>query len=253
MRSVRVVAVFAAASTLMLLVGACAPPPPPVTVPGLTGTVLDACTGQPVPNLSVTVTGATGLIQAPTKVRAGHFAFGSLDPGPSHLDVSAPGYAPLGYPAAPGVTVTVDPGPAQLPSSQQMAVGLTTVAYLAPSAVPALCGMADGSVHPATVPALRGTVADAATGAPLGDLSVSVTDPATGAVTGPTEVGAGRFSFATIDPGTVNLRVSAPGHAALGAGSTPGTAPGVDLMIPGPVQLPAVQRMSIGAVVAIAL
>lgn len=254
MRAVRVAGVSVAAVALVLLTGACSPPPPTVRVPGLTGIVLDACTGAPVPNLAVAVTGDQGPVQEPTEVTLGHFTFGAANPGPSQLQVSAPGYAPLGDPATPGVAVTANPGPIQLPSPQRMAVGLTAVIYLSPSVVPADCGMADGSVRPAAVPALSGTVTDAATGAPLGGLRVSVTDPATGAVTAPTGGGTGWFSYATINPGPIQLQVSAPGHASLGDGSTPGTAPGVTVTAnPGPIMLPAVQRMSIGTVVAVAL
>ena len=93
-------------------------------VPAFVGTVRDATTRAKIPNLAVTVTGEPGPIQSPSKVATGHFVFATLDPGPIQLQVSAPGYPALGDPAAPGVTVTVGPGPQQLPAVQRMSVGL---------------------------------------------------------------------------------------------------------------------------------
>jgi hypothetical protein len=116
-------------SVVAVLVGVATPAhainPGPINLPALVGTVRDGCTGVKVPNLSVTVTRDPGPAQSPDKLAAGHFVFKTINPGPQQLQVSAPGYAALGDPAVPGVTVTIDPGPVNLPSPEQMVIGLS--------------------------------------------------------------------------------------------------------------------------------
>jgi len=204
--------------------------------------VRDACTGVKVPNLSVTVTTNPGPIQVPDKIGVGHFTFVTVSPGPQQLQVSAPGYAPLGDAAAPGVTITRDPGPINLPAPQQMAVGMKTAIFLAPNPLPASCPLAAKAHRPLN--ALVGTVHDATTNAKVPNLSVTVTrDP--GPIQSPDKVAAGHFVYR--DPGPISapfvLQVSAPGYPALGDAAAPGVTITVN---PGPISLPAVQYMSVG-------
>ena len=98
--------------TVGLLAAAAAPAvaarPPPQNVPGLVAVVRDACTRARVAGLSVTLTDpTTGAVSAPDKVVSGKFVFNTMPPGPpARLQVSAPGYQPLGDAATPGIDVT---------------------------------------------------------------------------------------------------------------------------------------------------
>ncbi len=234
-----------------LLVGAAVPAhavnPGPVQVPALVGVVRDGCTNGRVAGLVVTLTDtATGAVAAPDKTSVGKFAFKTVNPGPVQLQVSAPGYAPLGDPAAPGVIVTKPPNP-NLPAPQQMAIGLVTNIFLAPNPVPANCPFA--AKHPPNPNALVGTVRDATTRAKIPNLAVTVTiNP--GPIQSPSKVTTGHFAFATVNPGPIQLQVSAPGYPALGDPAAPGVTVTTN---PGPINLPAVQRMSIGLVAQILL
>jgi hypothetical protein len=147
------------------------------------------------------------------------------------------------------VTVTISPGPVQLPAGQSVSVGLVLDIRLVPAFPPSPCR----DPGPANLPAVAGRVVDAATGQGLRGLTVGlaplVLDPTTGQVNpGPVQLPsfgplAGFFSYK--DPGPVQfgfqLYAAAPGHVSLGQ-SNPGpiNAPGVTVTIsPGPVQLPA--------------
>jgi len=111
---------------------------PTVHVAAIAGSVRDACTGLPIANPAVTVTGEPGPTSLPSHVGLGTFTYKTLDPGPTSLvlQVTAPGYTALGDPAAPGVKVTAEPGPVNLPSPQAITIG-TRVAILLAQAPPA--------------------------------------------------------------------------------------------------------------------
>jgi len=225
--------------------------PGPPGVPALVGIVRDACTGVKVPNLSVTVTADPGPIQVPDKVGIGHFVFVTVDPGPVQLQVSAPGYAPLGDAAAPGVTVTTNPGPQNLPAPQQMAVGLKTTIFLAPNPLPPSCPLAAKPHRPLN--ALFGTVRDAITGAPIANPTVSVCYPPSPCQPADKTTATGHFVYKSTGPAgspSLVLSVTAPGYPALGDAAAPGVTIEGD---PGPVNLPAVQYMSVGIVTKILL
>ena len=215
--------------------------PGPINVPAFVGVVRDGCTNAKVAGLVVTLTNTTtGAVAVPDKTTVGKFTFKLGEPGPIQLQLSAPGYAALGDPAAPGVTVLKDPGPISLPAPQQMALGLVAHISLAPNPLPATCPGAAKTPKP--VPAFVGTVRDATTRAKIANLAVTVTkDP--GPIQSPSKVTTGHFVFDTVDPGPISLQVSAPGYAALGDPAAPGV---TIIRDPGPISLPAVQHMSIG-------
>jgi hypothetical protein len=244
-----------------LLVGSVVPAaavsPGPIGVPALTGFVTDACTGLPVAGLSVGVTSTVnpGLSQAPgIGPVLGLFVYPTVSPGPSQLTVSAPGYVPLGAtPAggAPGVAVTVNPGPPYFPDGASFASGLLLDIRLQPLFPPSPCSPAAP-----LFPAVSGRGVDAATGRALAGLTVALApiisiDPTTGEVNpGPTQQPSGGpllglFSFR--DPGPVQFGfqfyATAPNHTSLGADPThppSPNGPGVAVMSnPGPIQLPA--------------
>jgi hypothetical protein len=242
------VSVLSVAALAAAAVPADAARPPPTGVPALVGIVRDGCTNAKVAGLVVTLTNTTtGAVAVPDKTTVGKFTFKLGDPGPVQLQVSAPGYAALGDPAAPGVPVTAEPGPIALPSPQQMAIGLVTHISLAPNPLPANCPFA--AKHPPSPNALVGTVRDATTRAKIPNLSVTVTvNP--GPVQSPSKVTTGHFVFATVDPGPISLQLTAPGYPALGDPAAPGV---TVIRDPGPISLPAVQRMSIGLVAQIVL
>ena len=238
--------------TLLIVAGVTVPAgarTPTVHVAALAGSVRDACTGLPIANPAVTVTKDPGPVQSPSHVGLGTFTYQTLDPGPDQrvLQVTAPGYAALGDPAAPGVTITRDPGPVGLPSPQAMSVGLVVKILLAPSVLPATC-------TPRTAPmvnALSGTVRDATTGTRIANPAVTVTrDP--GPVQSPSHVGLGTFTYKTFDPGPTSLvlQVTGPGYAALGDPAAPGVKVTQD---PGPISVPSPQAITIGTRVAILL
>lgn len=231
--------------------------PGPSQLPVLSGLVRDACTGLPVAGLSVGVTSTInpGPIQAPSAGPVGGaFSYGAISPGPVQLTVSAPGYVALGGgpgPAAgsPGVTVTANPGPVQLPAGQSVSVGLVLDIRLVPTFPPSPCR----DPGPTQFPAVAGRVVNAATGQGLRGLTVGlaplVADPTTGQVNpGPVQLPsfgplAGFFVYK--DPGPIQfgfrLYAAAPGHVSLGqVNPGPAQAPGVTVTVnPGPCQLPA--------------
>jgi hypothetical protein len=71
-------------------------------VPAVQATVRDMCTGLSLPGFVASLVDSTGTSSAPSKVTAGGFQFLTLpDAASLTLSVSAPGYDPLGDPAAP--------------------------------------------------------------------------------------------------------------------------------------------------------
>jgi hypothetical protein len=100
------------------------------SLPTIVGGVRDATTGLPIAMPTVSVCFPPNPCQpADTSTATGHFVY--KNPGPNGspslvLNVSAPGYPPLGDAAAPGVTLETNPGPIGLPAVQFMSVGLVT-------------------------------------------------------------------------------------------------------------------------------
>ena len=233
-----------------LLVGAAMPAdaqgPGPVNVPALVGIVRDGCTNAKVAGLVVTLTDtATGAVVVPDQTTVGKFTFKLGEPGPISLQVSAPGYAALGDPAAPGVIVTKPPNP-NLPAPQQMAMGMVTNIALAPNPLPANCPFA--AKHPPNPNALVGTVRDATTRAKVPNPAATVCY--TGSACQPADkTTTGHFVFKVLPDGQGTLQLTAPGYPALGDPA----APGVTITHPPSPNLPAVQRMSIGLVAQILL
>jgi len=118
---------------------------------------------------------------------------------------------------------------------------------------------------PINVPAISGLVTDACTGLPItAGLNVGVAaliaDPTTGQidpgpVSSPSSQGLGLFSYRTVDPGPIQLTVSAPGYIGLAQPPDPILGnPGVHLMRdPGPINLPAGQSLAVGLLLDIRL
>jgi hypothetical protein len=129
-----VLAVLAVLVSATIVAGspADAKPPGPPQLPAIAGSVRDACTGAKVAGLEVTVTQPPGPPVVPSKVGLGRFTYATLDAGTYTLQVTAPGYAPLGHPASPGVTVEQPPDPPNVPSPQAVAAGTKTKLVLAP-------------------------------------------------------------------------------------------------------------------------
>ena len=240
---------------------AAAQPPGPPVVPALSGLVTNACTGLPITNgLSVAVAfidPATpvgippGPPTKPPTPNFGFFSYPALVPGASYqLTISAPGYGQLGaIGAAPGVTIMMPPGPPTLPAGQGFAVGLLLDVRLVPTRLPTSCR----PPGPPTFPALAGRVTDSTTGAGVPGLSVGVAmiDPTTGApgsLEKPPTPNFGFFSYRTLDPGSYQLTIDAPGYTSLGV---VGGAPGVTLMKPPTPNLPAGQIVNESLVVAV--
>jgi hypothetical protein len=240
-------AALASTVTVTALVGATIAPvaaaePGPTSVPAITGFVTNACTGLPIlrgvtvgiSSLVIDPTtgmGEPGPIQSPSSGPFfGAFSYGSVDPGPVQLTVSAPGYVPLGAVpdpatgASPGVTLTRDPGPINLPAGQSFASGLVLDIRLAPLSPSTACKPPSPNL-----PAISGRAVDAATGRGLAGLTVGVAplvlDPTTGLVDpGPVSLlsfGPFRGLFVFRDPGPVQngfqLHTAAPGQTSLGA------------------------------------
>ncbi len=132
-------------------------PPQFPLVPELVGSVRDLCSGLTVPGFVASLsdpTDASGTLESPSKLTSGGFVFQDIKPPnpnkpPSPnlvLHVSAPGYDPLGDPAAPnpGVPivrnpgpsgrVTKNPGPNGLPGETRVFEGLNVAIGLMPTA-----------------------------------------------------------------------------------------------------------------------
>ena len=258
-----------AALVSLVLLGAAAAPvaatqPGPIQLPAISGLVVDACTGLPITGgLDVTVVNDAGaVIHPPSPNRLGLFSFRTLDPGTYQLMVSAPGYAALGTGdpatgASPGVRVTVDPGPQQLPAGQSFSEGLVLAIGLVPELPPSPCRPPSPNL-----PALAGRGTDTATGTGLRGLSVGLSplvpvgiDP--GPVQAPTfRPLLGFFAFGATAPGSYLLLASAPGHEDLATldPATGAATPGVQVTVdPGPVNLPAGEFVAESLVVAFSL
>jgi hypothetical protein len=184
--------------------------PGPVLLPALSVKVQDSCTGARVKHLVVSAALPGGAPMSPTKLKMGTFVFQSLNPGTYLLSVSAPGYEALANDSGPGVEVTVNPGPPQLPPGTTITLGLTGVIQLVPISPPTACK----DPRPIQMNALTGIVDNAATGTTkVKHLAVSITDPATGAEVNPGPIQkSGEFIQATLSPGTWDLAVAAPGY-----------------------------------------
>jgi hypothetical protein len=134
--------------------------------------------------------------------------------------------------------------PIQLPRRRLRAslAALTALAALLAATVGPAAAADPG---PLQVPALTGFVTNACTGFPImSGLSVGVTRAVpVGVDPGPLQqppgpINFGLFTYPTLDPGPINLTVSAPGYVALGA-SAAGGSPGVTITRdPGPILFP---------------
>jgi hypothetical protein len=279
------------AATVVPVAAVAAGEPGPIQVPALSGLVTNACTGFPIlrgVTVSVSLVDPAAPVGQPpgppimpSAKGFGAFTYATLVPGATYLlNVSAPGYTPLGAdPAAPagtsapGVTLMMPPGPPILPAGQSFATGLLLDIRLKPPGPPTIPGGTPGTAcrppGPPIFPAISGRAVDAATGRGLTGLAVGVAplleDPTTGMVNpGPIQQPPGPpnfgfFVFRTLDPAPIGFQfyAAAPGHASLG-GDIPGTlggSPGVTLMKPpGPPNLPAgTGSVNVSLVLAIAL
>jgi hypothetical protein len=187
--------------------------PGPGQLPALSVKVQNSCTGAKVKHLSVSVALPGEAPVSPTAAKTGGFVFQSLSPGTYLLSVSAPGYEALANDSGPGVDVTINPGPPQVPAGTTITQGLTGVIQLVPVGMPPSC-VGPGPIQ---VNALTGIVDNAATGGKVRHLSVSITNPATGGEVnpGPTQK-SGKFIQADLASGTWDLAVAAPGYAGFG-------------------------------------
>jgi Carboxypeptidase regulatory-like domain len=199
--------------------------PGPTQLPALSVKVENSCTGTKVKNLVVSAVLPGGVRRSPTITKKGGFTFQSLAPGTYLLSVSAPGYEALSDGTNPGVEVTVNPGPPQVPAGTTITEGLIGIIDLDPMSPPPVCK----DPGPVGVNALAGIVDSAATGAKVKHLSVSITNAATGGEIQPGPIQkTGKFVDADLAAGTWALAVSAPGYVGFS---------GVEVTInPGPTQ-----------------
>jgi len=140
------------------------------------------------------------------------------------------------------------------PPTRGLRAGLVALVGVGALLAVTIAPVAAAEPGPTSVPALSGLVTDACTGLPItAGLSVGVAalvaDPTTGQVDpgpvqSPSSQGLGLFSYRTLQPGPIQLTVTAFGYTALGADPTrpPGPAnlgPGVTVTKdPGPIALP---------------
>jgi len=155
------------------------------------------------------------------------------------------------------------------PPTRGLRAGLVALAGVGALLAVTIAPVAAAEPGPTSVPALSGLVTDACTGLPItAGLSVGVAalvaDPTTGQVDpgpvqSPSSQGLGLFSYRTLQPGPIQLTVTAFGYTALGADPTrpPGPAnlgPGVTVTKdPGPVNLPPGQGLAVGLLLDIRL
>lgn len=240
--------------------------PGPPFVPALSGLVTDSCTGLPIASgLSVAVAfiapvgSPPGLPFKPPTRNFGFFSYRTLDPGTYQLTIDAPGYTSLGADptspvgGSPGVTIMKPPTP-NLPAGQAIAIGLLLDVRLVPTRLPTSC-IPPG---PPDFPALAGRVTDSTTGRGVQGLTVGVAmiDPTTGALgipQKPPSPNFGFFSYRSLDPGSYQLTIDAPGYTSLGVVRVVGGAPGVTLIKPPSPNLPAGQIVNESLVVAVQL
>ena len=138
------------------------------------------------------------------------------------------------------------------PGTWRLVAALASLALLGAAVAPA----AAKDPGPPQLPAISGLVVDACTGLPItGGLEVTVVGADGAGIHPPSPNRLGLFSFPTLDPGTYQLMVSAPGYGPLGTvDPATGASPGVPVLKdPGPSQLPAAESFSEGLVLAIGL
>jgi hypothetical protein len=221
--------------------------PSPVGLPRLAAvqaSVRDACSGLPVPGIVTSIVGPAGVRTNPSRVADGSFEFGAVNSSAAVLHVSAPGYVSLngvpdngipdngiplngipdngipenGIPdnGIPDNGIPDNGIPDNGPGGIRWEMGWKLGIVLDPVA---------GCAHPraATVPAaVVGTVRDLRSGAPVDGLTVALApDPATpgAAEPGPIQLGAGKFTVASLACGSYALTLSAPGYVGIPANS----------------------------------
>ena len=142
--------------------------PGPTQLPALSVSVQNYCTGGKVKHLSVSAQLPGGPVLSPTTTKTGHFVYQTLSEGTYLVSVAGPGYEALSDGTDPGVEVTINPGPTQMPAGTTITPGVTGVVQLLPTAGSGCMGPG-----PIQVNALTGIVDNAATGAKVKHLSAS--------------------------------------------------------------------------------
>jgi hypothetical protein len=193
--------------------------PGPVGLPAVQATVKDQCTGANVPGFVASVV-AGGASVSPSKTTTSGFVYNALDAPQFVLQVSAPGYEPLGGAANPGVPLFKQPGPSGradrqpgpngLPGGVLVLTGMRAAVLLTPNG---------GCAAPrqAVVPAVMAKVIDRETGAPLSGVAEMLGQD--GTVSLSKNFVNGAFAEKTLPCGAFGMNVSVAGHVT----ASPGT------------------------------
>ena len=173
-RTALAILVLLLGTTLWMTTPAGAKPPRPPSLPALTGVVRDVCTGAKVANLSVSAEQPPGAPRVPTRVGVGTFKFVTLPSDGIRLQVSAPGFAPLGDVVSPGVDIALPPGPLSCLRHRKRRPPVTCEDLpCAPAAARGLRAAQSNAGHP-----LTGTVRSSCNGDKVENLTVSLDQPA---------------------------------------------------------------------------
>ena len=182
--------------------------------PALTVTVRDACTLTAVPNVTVQLEEIDGALSAstapiaPSSSAGTSYSFASLASPSFSVQVSAPGYEPLGRASDPtvGVELSQAAGPIQLTNGAFVTETVDAAVLLTPVAP---CS----SPAKASLTAVRGTVYDSDDGSPIDAPAVTITPNASnaaGKAPSPPKVSSNTFTESSLAPGSYELTVSSP-------------------------------------------
>jgi hypothetical protein len=187
-------------------------------VPAVQATVKDACTGASVAGFVASLVDENGGSSAPSKATTGGFQFLTLpDASSLTLRVSAPGYDPLGDPAAPGVPVLKDPGPPGRVTKNPGPIGLPgqTRVFEGSQWAIGLMPLAGCAVpRPAKPATVTAKFFDLGTGAPIMTGTVTLV-PNTPGVPAPAPMALtnGQMKASGLACGAYTLNLDAPGYA----------------------------------------
>jgi hypothetical protein len=183
------------------------------TVPGLSGSVEDACTHRALPAVQFLLTDPNGVIIPVARPGGGRFRVDTLTlPGIYHFTASAPGYLSLTQGNNP-VSITVPPAATGLPPGVTLSTGLQLDVALQPLSTRRNCAAG----FPLSVPGLQGFARDITTGKALSDMRCAVRNPSNGRhLRGPSCFAIkGHFLQAFVPPGAWSLWITSPGHTDL--------------------------------------
>lgn len=184
----------------------------PLPLPALAAAVRNACTGQPVSGANVSLTSVQPQ-SPPIQPARGLFLWNVLPAGDYALQVTAPGYLPIGNPSSsrtdPGVPFGIPSPPPILPAGTFVAAHAAMVIRLIP-------GDPCTPSPPPILPALAGAIRDSASGLLIPNATV-VLSPLDGQQPGGPPIRlSGLFAFPTLAAGRWDLAISAPGYTSAG-------------------------------------